>query len=665
MIRRRYINVILLLIMFLMTCIPFSISSVFLVNNGIRGVEPAPILQSLASSPRSNISSITVSQGSLTYNGINTFGDTRNLQYYTSNDYDAYGIFAKTTSSSFISEFTYQFNSSYYNISQISIDFKEKKLYGNRPLRIWIKNCTSGIFVDLGIDLGTQTTFQFHHFTISNTTYPDMDSFFNLTTDQVILQLDSATATGIKSWMIDWTDLSVIGKKDTQPPIIQNFTRNVTAPYNNETIEFNVTATDDLSGIASVTLQYCGDVGLIAPIQFDHDITSSLSGSSYYDEQDLLDGDWNVTAIVTDAKGNSANQTMNFTVLGGLLPSVVVLTRNSSILRNQKATLDIYISAGDSNHNDLWIFDPLSSSNVTIDSNINNKQTLQYTFESNLAVFLGEYQFIAYLSDKSSREVSSQPVNVSVVKDSTKPEIDLLPNDLKVGINKTINISFLTNTTNKEFNLSYAWYLDVNLNVSTILNSSINSNTFNIFLNLSKTSEGYFDFKFYANDSGGNQAVKTLILIWEVLAIAPKINVYTDRLSNYVFQKITLYISVEGTEYDLNDVWFYNPFTYQQELLKENIGNKSLLLIEYDLYGLEQGDYIITIQVNDIWGNMEDVSIPLSFYLVEPFLTQTELWQMIMIGTFFLIGLGFTTYLTYKQFRGTEQERRMKKFKPY
>lgn len=627
----------------------------FLQTPALPSVFPPPNIHTKAGS--NHLVNASANSSTISYAGLSSYGDIRNF-YYAEGGYNAYVNFISNVGSKFEGYLVYEFPETYYDIENFTIWIKERRKWGSSSLDVFVLNSSSGSYVDIGFNLGTQNFYVNHSFIVENGTYPDIDDFFDAEKNQVILKIRSDKYQHAR-WMIDWTDIELFGSIDSTPPTILSFTRNESAPYDNQTILFNVTAVDDLSGVGNVTLKYESSA-LFPNITFYRDITSTKVNDSYIDQQQLFNGTWNVTAIVTDNEGNTATQLMTFTVLSTSVSSIFLFSQSQQIQRTQTAVLDIYIIAGVRRHRDLWIYDAFLDSNVSIATNINNFSSLHYQYTSSLSISFGEFEFIAYLDDQIGKLFSSMPQNISVLKDSTPPDIFLTNiTDLRVGINNSIQIDFTVNTTNNDFNISDIIIENVFSATTIYTQKDLNVTEFSDTIIVNSLAIGDFPFKFFANDTDGNYRSTFLELHWEVLLIPPTINVYADRISQFIFQPITLFITVMKTEYNLSHVWFYDPFLSAVSTLASGLDQLNQVDIDHIIVGTAQGTFIITIMIEDIYGNLASADIPLTFYIVDPIFPEITSPQGILFLFAVVLIIALSVYATSRFISGKAYDKRM------
>ena len=117
----------------------------------------------------------------------------------------------------------------------------------------------------------------------------------------------------------DWINSSVATVGDSTPPTLSNWTLQYTTlnDASGNTNQFNVTATDTLSNIQTISFNLNGTINVSRSFSFATSQTVTASYTIFSSSETLLQGTYNITRVtIADSSGNSANFFINtsFTV---------------------------------------------------------------------------------------------------------------------------------------------------------------------------------------------------------------------------------------------------------------------------------------------------------------------------------------------------------------
>lgn len=556
----------------------------------------------------------------LSYLGSTSYGDERNVQIDENglSSSTAYlKIKAKTWSKS-NTTFVYSFNDKYTSLDNLTILIQERVYDGWYPLNVFMKNITSENFVDLSFSLDTSTSYTNHQKTMYNASDFNLMNFYDDVNNEITLRLHCDSTSYSKSWLIDYTYILLCGNKDTTPPQIDSFTRNVSSPSSNDAITFNATITDDETDINTVIFQFEGDVGLGDNLTYN--ITDLVvNGNDYSYITKLLSGDWTVTVFVSDDSNNWNQSSMCFSVSTTVDTQTFLSSNVTSTLRSQPVGFKIYVQGGSSNTEDVWLHDAFLSSNQTIESDVNNQTTLVYDYVSSSSS-LGTYYFTSYVNTSAGKTTSFTILEpITILADDTIPQVIINDvNDTYLGIGHGSQVNFSVYTSNDDFNLDDAWIYNPMTMQNVSIATEIGDKSLHTYLfNVSSITEGTYYFIIYVNDSNNNEQHVSIAITWTILTVKPVINVYVDKMTVVRGQEIEFFVTVEGTEYDLDDVFYFDGNLAQLVSITTDINNKTRQTYSFKLIESTETVLQLTFYVNDTYNNTQSITFTV-FWVTPP-----------------------------------------------
>lgn len=241
--------------------------------------------------------------------------------------------------------------------------------------------------------------------------------------------------------------------------------------------------------------------------------------------------------------------------------------------------------------------------NLTITQLVTHNISNIYTHKIRLPI--GNWTVTAIVSDtfnnNANKTISFQIEDIPKPAPNIYPNIFFIVNDTKIPVGETAQ--FTIYIQNGSHNLSNVWIFDGILDQNITLESNINEKTNLQYLyNTSGTTLGFYDFIFYVNDSNNNFTFFNWSNTFEI--ILPN---YRPEFKNIIINNSYLGInhnsqinfSIKSDNWNLDDVWIYNPITDTNDTIAQNVNDKDWHNYTYITTNNITGSFIFKIYANN------------------------------------------------------------------
>ncbi|MBD3194591.1 MAG: hypothetical protein GF317_06005 [Candidatus Lokiarchaeota archaeon] len=553
-------------------------------------------------------------EGSLNYEGSNSYDNQTNTWYTNDSAYVKLDeIYGDT-----ITYWTFDYSQTYINLSNLYIN-----IYGlsssHDKIRLDVYNASSDSWITIG-----QVDFSSSSYSWENFTYSNFNEKILIDGNRLILRFYEMTLLGNNWWKIDFIDCTIEGYTDIVKPIISDLSIYPSnTKYPNTTITVNCTTFDIDSEIESVYYFYNGDINLTENLTINQYVPK-VSGNTYTHDIKLPAGNWTVTAIVTDIYENINNQTKMFEIeevpcpSPNIFPSIFFSVNITSIPIGDTAQFTIYVHNASHNLSDVWIYDGILNSNITIDSNINEKTNKQYLYNISGNI-LGFYDFIFYVNDTNNNLSFFNWSNTfEIILPDYYPIInDIIVNNSYLGINHFAQINF--SVKSEDWNLDDVWiYNPITVTNDTITQNINDKDWHNFSYDTASNISGSYIFKIYANNSRNSYSrcsSEITIITWIILR--------NQNLPQYTYLSVNdSYLPIDKTaqikynvsagEYNLSKTWIYDP-VLNQNITIADINTEGVFQFTYNTTSSTSSSYKYIIYTNDTYNNIISINTEIIF----------------------------------------------------
>jgi hypothetical protein len=571
--------------------------------------------------------------GRLWYDGTPNYNNITNIRTFNDGSY----VHIEEITKVHTSHYDFLFKQNFLTLTTLYIQIYARQGNAEAVDTLEIRNWTSGTQITIASNVITSSSYHW-----SNFSYPISFNSGEIQSTATGLRvrlslIELATAIWGSSWQIDYIQCNLMGTFDVTPPNIHRFTKSpVTDITSADAIWFNSTITDNLT--VSANLTFNGDINLASNMTFDIDMPSTI-GDDFALQTKLPAGKWTVTLNAADTNGNVNSSQLYFEVSQYMIvtgpisfPMIVLYPNVTRALVNQTIQLTIEVHNGTEPLEDLWIYDGVTASNVTIEENINQRIDLTRTYNVSTSND-GSYTFTAYVN--ASPVQSSNTITLTFVNETitySPPIVYMYPNATQNFIDETCQ--FTIQIMNGSDTTSTVWMYDgilsQNITIATNIDDLLDhSYTYNATTSL----VGTYDFIVYCNDSTGNtvrHAILDTVTFNDPITIStlyaqPTVFMYSNTtLANiYATINFTIY-AINGTE-SIDSLWLYDPII-DQNISIATIHGRGTYIYSYPTTSTVPGQFVFTAYCNDSTQTVSFTFIPISFAIPPNNLNFQSVW---------------------------------------
>jgi hypothetical protein len=299
---------------------------------------------------------------------------------------------------------------------------------------------------------------------------------------------------------------------------------------------------------------------------------STDDGSELCNMSQWTSGDYYIWCNATDGEDYGLDYSQGQVTIDKIKPTIEIISPNNQTYNY--STILLNISANDSYLDTIWY--NWNGTNYTYTTSIN------ITFAEGLNILY------AWANDTAENENST---NVTFSVDTTLPTSNSPP-DAQYCINASATIGWILYDENEG-----NYYVTRN---GTIVNSSSWTNGTNLDIPINTSTQGFWNYTIYFNDSAGNKGIPDEVIIEVVFNNAPTVSLNAPENNSFTTQNEVL---LNATVYDLDienmTVWFYGD----DSLLSTSYNQTNGTEITYNWTGLSEGIHNWTVIANDCLEN--------------------------------------------------------------
>ncbi|MHA1265327.1 MAG: hypothetical protein ACTSRS_08855 [Candidatus Helarchaeota archaeon] len=333
---------------------------------------------------------------------------------------------------------------------------------------------------------------------------------------------------------------------------------------------------------------------LINSIKHSETVDLSLANSSWqdakvggYDVTSLIKKDVNISVSIQLYLADDFTQPSDITISIDNVylwinytiivqgPTLSVSANKTSLYTNQYTQITVNCENSTANNvSHLIMYNPLTSTNTTLDTNFNGLRTYLQNFTTNSP---GAYLF-KFWANSTAGYTSYDEIYI-VWTAPIPPSLSLTANTTSLF---TSQISQITVTCqNGSEQVSALWYFDpLTSNNITLATNFTGQRIF--LLNKTSLSAGPYIFKFWANSSLGMGILteKELTIIWND-PVSPSLTISANVTDPYVNKWTQIKVICQSGSTNVSSLWYYNPLDLNNHTLSTNFDGLQTLYLNF------------------------------------------------------------------------------------
>jgi len=295
-------------------------------------------------------------------------------------------------------------------------------------------------------------------------------------------------------------------------------TANTSTALRNETIKILLWIQNGTQNLDTIWL-YNGFIDSNVTIESDINNQSTLLYKYYTNSSNI--GSFLFTGFVNDSNGNVSSFDIleNVTIIADkTIPTIVIEHINDTYLgigKTSQINFSVLTDNSETLLDSVWYYDPLSSSNISVDTDIGDTSRHYYLINST-SYNVGTYYFTIYANDSLNNEGK-------ILTWITWAIFDIDPN-IKVEVDSFVKLAifpsrFSITVSGTEHNLSTLWFVDPITDNASLIADNIDSKVESEYdFVYNRTFLGTLTFDFFVNDSYNNTR-GTSVSVFSIIGI--------------------------------------------------------------------------------------------------------------------------------------------------
>ncbi len=389
--------------------------------------------------------------------------------------------------------------------------------------------------------------------------------------------------------------------KDPQDPYLMVIT-NTSNPFIDYVAQVTVTVQSTDGNIDQVIYYHAIDMT-------NYTLDSNFSGQRIY----LLNfstsnpGSYIFTFWVNSTFGLLVEESVTIVWITPQSPILSVDANITNPFINDYTQITIAAQSGSGDIDTLWYYNPLTTLNVTLDSNFAGQRIYLLNFTSATA---GSNQFIFWANSTIGADAEESITIVWILP--TAPIVTVNANTTTPYVDQATQLTVTAQSGTG--NISVLWYY----NALTLNNVTLDTNfagSRSYYPEFTSAVPGAFEFKFWANSTVGLEVVETITIVW-VAPTPPIITINSNDTTPYVDRGTQLIVTAQSGIGNISVLWYNNPFNGQNITLDSNFAGVRIHLLNFS--SASPGSRTFQFWANSTFGLLTHESIDIIWIVAQP-----------------------------------------------